>query len=73
MASATIQTSFQLDPGTAKAIEDLKVAFGVSSNTAVIRKAVALARIAAKHEDPTDGTVTVIDGAGAPVKVSLAG
>ncbi|HEX3917824.1 MAG TPA: hypothetical protein VHW60_10840 [Caulobacteraceae bacterium] len=70
---ASVQTSFQLDPGTAKAIEELKEAFGVSSNTAVIRKAVALARIAARNENPADGTVTVLDINGAPVKVSLAG
>ncbi len=69
----TVQSSFQLDPGTAKAIDELKTAFGVTSNTAVIRKAIALARIAAKNEDASDGTVTLLDKAGTPVKVSLAG
>ncbi|HEY2659867.1 MAG TPA: hypothetical protein VGI79_09110 [Caulobacteraceae bacterium] len=67
------QTSFQLDDGTAAAIDELKTAFGVSSNTAVIRKAIALARIAAKNGDQADGTITLVDKDGAPLKISLAG
>jgi hypothetical protein len=73
MPDATVQTSFQLDPGTAKAIEELKGAFGVSSNTAVIRKAVALARIAANNRNDDEGTVTLVDKEGARLKVSLTG
>jgi hypothetical protein len=67
------QTSFQLDPGTAAAIDELKTVFGVNSSTAVIRKAVALARIAARNGDQTEGTITLVDKNGTPLKVSLTG
>jgi hypothetical protein len=69
----TVQTSFQVDPGTAEAIEELKQVFGVSSNTAVIRKAVALSRVAARNSDAGDGTVTLLEKAGDKFKISLAG
>jgi hypothetical protein len=68
-----VQTSFQLDPGTAAAIEDLKGVFGVTSNTAVIRRAIALARVASRNISPDDNTVTLIDKSGDPLKVMLAG
>jgi hypothetical protein len=71
MADTTVQTSFQLDPGTAKAIEELKGTFGVTSNTAVIRKAIALARIAANNQNDDEGTVTLVDKGGTHLKVSL--
>ena len=72
MTTSRIQTSFQLDTGTAEAIEELKVVFGVSSNTGVIRKAIALARIAARNSDTGDNTVTMIDKSGDRLKISLA-
>jgi len=52
---AKIQTSFQQDEGTADAIEKLKGVFGVASNMAAIRKAIALSRVA----DGADNTVTI--------------
>jgi hypothetical protein len=67
------QTSFQLDPGTATAIEELKGVFGVTSSTAVIRRAIALARVASRNASEDDNTVTLINRAGEPVKVMLAG
>lgn len=70
---ATVQTSFQVDPGTAEAIEELKGVFGVTSNTAVIRKAIALARVAARNSDQGDQTVTLLDQSGDKLKISLAG
>ncbi|HEY1562523.1 MAG TPA: hypothetical protein VGF71_16770 [Caulobacteraceae bacterium] len=70
---AVVQTSFQLDEGTAHAIDELKQVFGVNSNTAVIRKAIALARIAARSGDSEDGTVTLVDKGGTPLKVLLTG
>lgn len=73
MAADTIQTSFQLDPGTAEAIEQLKGVFGVSSNTAVIRRAIALSRVAARNSDAGDRTVTLLGSDGVPLKISLAG
>ena len=65
------QTSFQLDEGTAQAIEELKKVFNVTSNTAVIRKAVALSRIAARNSDADDNTVTFLDKNAAPTKIML--
>ena len=70
---SAVQTSFQVDPGTAEAIDELKEVFGVSSNTAVIRKAIALARVAARNSDASEKTVTLVDKAGDRLKISLAG
>ncbi len=67
------QTSFQLDDGTAKAIDELKEIFGVTTSTAVIRKAVALARIAARARNTEDQTVTILDQDKTPTKISLTG
>ena len=67
------QTSFQLDEGTAKAIEELKGVFGVTSSTAVIRRAIALSRVASRNSDTGDGTITLLDKDKTPLKVSLAG
>ncbi len=67
------QTSFQLDPGTATAIEELKGVFGVTTSTAVIRRAIALARVASRNASEDDHTVTLINRVGEPVKVMLAG
>lgn len=70
---SSVQTSFQVDPGTAEAIDELKSVFGVTTNTAVIRKAIALARVASRNSNPEDKTVTLVDKTGAPLKISLAG
>lgn len=70
---ASIQTSFQVDPGTAEAIDELKGVFGVSSNTAVIRKAIALARVASRNSNAEDKTITLLDKTGTPLKIFLAG
>ncbi len=67
------QTSLQLDPGTLKAIDELKDVFGVTTTTAVVRKAIGLARIAARTGDPSDHTVTMLDQSGEQIKVSLVG
>jgi transaldolase len=72
-AMAKIQTSFQLDEGTADAIEKLKGVFGVTSNTAVIRKAIALSRVAARAADGADNTVTIVDREGERFKIPLNG
>lgn len=66
------QTSFQLDEGTAQAIEELKKVFNVTSNTAVIRKAVALSRIAARNSNTDDNTITLLDKDETPTKIMLA-
>jgi hypothetical protein len=73
MAEGSVQTSFQVDPGTAEAIAELKGVFGVTNNTAVIRRAIALARVAARNSNVEDNSVTMIDRAGDRFKVMLAG
>lgn len=65
------QTSFQIDSGTAQAIEELKKTFNVTSNTAVIRKAIALSRIAARNSDDDGVSVTMLDKDKTPFKVLL--
>lgn len=63
--------SFELDIGTAKAIEELKEVFGVKSNEDVIRKAIALSRIAARNSNQDDHTVTLQSPDDKQVKISL--
>ena len=66
-------TSFEVDERTAALLADLQKTFGVRTNAAVIRKALALANVASQQAD-TDNTITITSGEGkAPVKVSLAG
>ena len=45
------QTSFEIDDKTALALENLKKVYGVSSNAAVLKRALALALIASKYGD----------------------
>jgi hypothetical protein len=54
------QTSIQLDDGRAKAIEELKGAFGVTSSAGVVRRAIALARIAIRLSGAS-GEITLLD------------
>ncbi|SFN41622.1 hypothetical protein SAMN05216386_0890 [Nitrosospira briensis] len=63
--------SFELDAGTAKAIEDLKEVFGVKTNADVIRKAIALSRIAARNSNRDDHTITLQSPDDKQVKISL--
>lgn len=64
------QTSFQLDDGTAKAIDELKGALGVAASSGVIRCAIALARIATRMSNGR-GEVTMLDKDGQPTVVLL--
>jgi hypothetical protein len=67
-------TSFEVDERTAKLIEELRHTFGVKTNAAVIRKALALANVASQHAN-SDNTITIApsDDGKPAVKVSLAG
>jgi hypothetical protein len=66
-------TSFEVDERTAALIAQLRETFGVKTNAAVIRKALALANVASEHAD-ADHTITIAPSDGRPaVKVSLAG
>jgi hypothetical protein len=46
-----VQTTFAVDRDTLEAIQELKTAFGVKTNAQVIRKSLALARVAAEKAD----------------------
>jgi hypothetical protein len=66
-------TSFEVDERTAELLVQLRETFGVKTNAAVIRKALALANVASRYAT-TDHTITIDPGEGQPVvKVSLAG
>jgi hypothetical protein len=66
-------TSFDVDERTAAFLAELQKTFGVKTNAAVIRKALALASVASQHAD-ADHTITIAPGGGKPVvKVCLAG
>lgn len=45
------QTSFDIDEKTAAALETLKDVYGVPSNAAVMKRALAIALVAAKQAD----------------------
>jgi hypothetical protein len=45
------QTSFEIDEKTAEALENLKKVYGVSSKAAVLKRALALAVLAAQYAD----------------------
>jgi hypothetical protein len=65
-------TSFDVDDRTAALIAQLRETFGVKTNAAVIRKALALAKVASEHAD-SDHMIIIAPGEGKPaVKVSLA-
>jgi hypothetical protein len=68
-------TSFDVDAHTAELLEQLQKTFGVKTNAAVIRKALALANVASHHASP-DNTITIApseDGTKPAVKISLVG
>lgn len=54
------QTSFIVDASTAELLLKLQATFGVSTNAAVIRRALALANVAARHAG--DDRTVVIKG-----------
>jgi hypothetical protein len=65
-------TSFEVDERTAVLLAELQKTFGVKTNAAVIRKALALANVASQHAG-SDNTITITSDGGTPVKVSLVG
>lgn len=48
------QTSFNVDKETEDALDELKKVFGVSTNAAVLKRAIALARLSARNADAED-------------------
>ena len=66
-------TSFDVDERTAALLAELQKTFGVKTNAAVIRKALALANVASQHA-AADNTITIASEDGKPpVKIFLAG
>ena len=65
-------TSFDVDERTAALLAELQNTFGVKTNAAVLRKALALANVASRYAD-ADRMITITPPDGTPVKVSLAG
>ena len=53
------QTTFDVDDKTLSAMAELKEKFGVKTNAQVIRKALALARVAAANSAP-DNSITIV-------------
>ena len=66
------QTTFEVDSTTLTAIAELKEKFGVRTNAQVIRKALALARVAAQNADD-ENTLTILDPNQQQKKILLAG
>ena len=66
------QTTFEVDPATLATIADLKERFGVRTNAQVIRKALALARVAAQSAD-ADNTITILARNEERTKILLTG
>lgn len=66
------QTTFEVDAATLSAIAELKEKFGVKTNAQVIRKALALARVAAQNAD-SENALTIISPRDGQKKVLLAG
>ena len=63
-------TTFEMDERTLAMVKGLQEVFGVRTNAAVLRKAIALA-VAASTKATPEHTVT-ISGRDAPVTISLA-
>lgn len=66
------QTTFAVDDDILKALAELKVEFGVKTNAQVIRKAIALARIAVRNAD-SDRELTIVSPDQQIKKVMLIG
>ncbi len=59
MPNKKTQVNFTVNGETLELIEQLKEAFGVQTNTAVLRRALAIARLAANNQRD-DHTITIV-------------
>ena len=59
MSTKKPQINFTVNEETLLLLESLKNAFGVDTNTAVLRRALAIARVAANNQRP-DHTISII-------------
>ena len=58
------QLNFVADQATIDMFNELKAVYGVDSRSAVLKRALALARIAAESRAPGSDTVTIVDKSG---------
>ena len=70
MGMNVAQKSFVVDQATTEAIDRLKGVFGVTTTAAVIRKALALASVAAEHADGQQA-ITLVDKNDSRTKILL--
>jgi hypothetical protein len=63
------QTSFEVDELTRAALEELKKVYGVSSNAAVMKRAVRIALIASRYADENKDLHLLIEEDGAKREV----
>lgn len=59
MSDKKPQINFTVNEETLALLEELKEAFGVETNTAVLRRALAIARLAAKNKRD-DNTISIL-------------
>lgn len=59
-----IAVDFDVDQNALDLLDDLKGVFGVTSNAEVVKRALALARIATECQDRHTGRVTLLDRQG---------
>jgi len=67
------QLTFSVNEATMKAIEALKGTFNVDTTAAVLRRSLALARVAAENANKEDHTITIIDKDNQKQKILLTG
>jgi hypothetical protein len=72
MAHDARQISLTVDERTLEAIEELKTEMNLSTTAAVIRRALALARIATRAADE-DQALTIVNAKGEKSRILLAG
>ncbi len=67
------QTSFIFDEETDQLLESLKADFGVTTKAQVVRKALGLAKVAARLSNKEDHTITMKDAKGVEQIILLKG
>jgi hypothetical protein len=70
--ASTKQKSYQTDERTEKLLDELREGFGVTTDSAVIRRALALASVVVRNADE-DHTITLIGANNQPTKIILNG
>jgi len=70
--AATKQKSYQTDERTERLLSELREGFGVTTDSAVIRRALALASVMVRNA-AEDHTVTVVGSNNQPTKIILNG